>query len=392
MAGGPHRRLALRRALQSVRGQRSGWRPQYVYNALGQRVEKIVGGVAKYYLYNPAGRAVTMLDQNGNWLRGEIFAGARHIATYDNNTTYFDDSDRLGTLRMSATLAGYEQSECTSGPFGEGMSCAGSPTPLQFTGQQHDAETGLDYFPARYYTSTWARWMVPDWSPVPTAVPYANFVNPQSLDLYVYLMDNPVSGTDPTGHSHSVYDGAAHVIYLVAHGGAVVRHWTAYNNVAIRNDNTLLITAGPLPNGRYAIRPVDRHGARLHLGGSRSSAYGPGGIIHIREHTVFGGRVSVASGVGVHGGREGFPWMGYLSLTNGCVRTCNQGMLNINGWLRAHPNDPLHYLQVKNNQLDVRTWVRGAEEECEAQTGTVGCKALAQYIGKHPNVLGGDSR
>jgi RHS repeat-associated protein len=175
---------------------------QYVYNAFGQRVEKSVGGVAKYYLYDPAGRAVTVLDQNGNWLRGEIFAGGRHIATYANGTagtTYFDYSDWLGTLRMSATLAGYEDSECTSGPFGEGLNCS-SPTPLQFTGQQHDSETGLDDFPARYYSPTWDVWTTPDWSSSPSAVPYADFSAPQSLDLYVYALGNPETNTDPDGH------------------------------------------------------------------------------------------------------------------------------------------------------------------------------------------------
>jgi RHS repeat-associated protein len=176
---------------------------QYVYNAFGQRVEKSVGGAAKYYLYDPAGRAVTVLEgANGNWVRGEIFAGGRHIATYLNGatgTTYFDYSDWLGTLRMSATLAGYEQSECTSGPFGEGLNCS-SPTPLQFTGQQHDSETGLDHFLARYYTSTWGVWMTPDWSRSPTGVPYATFSDPQSLDLYNYTLGNPETNTDPNGH------------------------------------------------------------------------------------------------------------------------------------------------------------------------------------------------
>ncbi len=173
---------------------------QYVYNAFGQRVEKSVGGVAKYYLYNPAGQAVMVLDQSGNWLRGEIFAGARHIATYVNGTTYFDYSDWLGTLRMTATPAGYEQSECTSGPFGEGLNCGSSPTPLQFTGQQHDNETGLDYFPARYYSPTWDVWTTPDWSSSPSAVPYADFSAPQSLDLYAYALGNPETNTDPSGH------------------------------------------------------------------------------------------------------------------------------------------------------------------------------------------------
>ncbi|MGH9533334.1 MAG: RHS repeat-associated core domain-containing protein [Terriglobales bacterium] len=166
---------------------------QYVYNAFGQRVEKLVGGVAKYYLYSPAGQAATVLDQNGNWLRGEIFAGGRHFATYGNATTYFDYSDWLGTLRMAATLAGYEQSACTSGPFGEGLNCSGAPTPLQFTGQQHDAETGLDHFPARNYTSSWGRWLTPD----PLG---GHLVDPQSLNLYAYGWNNPVTFTDPTGH------------------------------------------------------------------------------------------------------------------------------------------------------------------------------------------------
>ncbi|MGH9526220.1 MAG: hypothetical protein ACRD2F_06065, partial [Terriglobales bacterium] len=37
----------------------------YVYNALGQRVEKLVGGAAKYYLYDPAGHAVSTLGPSG---------------------------------------------------------------------------------------------------------------------------------------------------------------------------------------------------------------------------------------------------------------------------------------------------------------------------------------
>ncbi len=76
----------------------------------------------------------------------------------------------------------------------------GEPSPLHFTGQQHDNETGLDHFPARYYTSTWGVWMTPDWSRSPTGVPYATFSDPQSLDLYNYTLGNPETNTDPNGH------------------------------------------------------------------------------------------------------------------------------------------------------------------------------------------------
>jgi len=67
-------------------------------------------------------------------------------------------------------------------------------------GHMQDAETGLDYFQARYYNSTPGRWMVPDWSSVPMAVPYADLSNPQTLNLYTYVGDNPISHTDVDGH------------------------------------------------------------------------------------------------------------------------------------------------------------------------------------------------
>jgi len=44
--------------------------------------------------------------------------------------------------------------------------------------------------------------MSPDWSSDPDAVPYADFTNPQSLNLYGYVDNNPLSYFDPTGHDN----------------------------------------------------------------------------------------------------------------------------------------------------------------------------------------------
>jgi RHS repeat-associated protein len=43
----------------------------------------------------------------------------------------------------------------------------------QFTAKERDAESGLDEFGARYYSSALGRFMIPDWAGKPTAVPYA---------------------------------------------------------------------------------------------------------------------------------------------------------------------------------------------------------------------------
>ena len=70
----------------------------------------------------------------------------------------------------------------------------------RYTGKERDAESGLDYFGARYYASSMGRWMSPDWAARATPVPYAKLDNPQSLNLYAYVGNNPHSRMDPDGH------------------------------------------------------------------------------------------------------------------------------------------------------------------------------------------------
>ena len=72
----------------------------------------------------------------------------------------------------------------------------------RFTGKERDAESGNDYFGARYYSSVIGRWMSPDWSDDPDPVPYADFGDPQSFNLYAYVGNNPVRNVDNEGHYH----------------------------------------------------------------------------------------------------------------------------------------------------------------------------------------------
>ena len=68
------------------------------------------------------------------------------------------------------------------------------------TGKERDQESGNDYFGARYYASTMGRFMSPDWSAKEEPVPYAKLDNPQTLNLYSYMRNNPLAGVDPDGH------------------------------------------------------------------------------------------------------------------------------------------------------------------------------------------------
>jgi hypothetical protein len=46
------------------------------------------------------------------------------------------------------------------------------------------------------------RFMSPDWSEDPDSVPYADFDDPQSLNLYAYVGNNPLKSVDSEGHYH----------------------------------------------------------------------------------------------------------------------------------------------------------------------------------------------
>jgi RHS repeat-associated protein len=84
------------------------------------------------------------------------------------------------------------------------------------TGKERDAESGLDMFGARYYGSSLGRFMTPDWAAGPNPVPYATFGDPQTLNLYGYVRNNPLSRTDPNGHCD--VDGEHHnSIWCAAH-------------------------------------------------------------------------------------------------------------------------------------------------------------------------------
>jgi RHS repeat-associated protein len=66
------------------------------------------------------------------------------------------------------------------------------PAP-KYTGQLLDADTGLHYFGARWYDARFARFVSPD-----TIVPDA--LDPQMLNRYAYVRNDPLARIDPSGH------------------------------------------------------------------------------------------------------------------------------------------------------------------------------------------------
>jgi RHS repeat-associated protein len=90
------------------------------------------------------------------------------------------------------------------------------------SGKERDVETGLDYFGARYLSSAQGRWTSPDWSPAPEPVPYAKLDDPQTLNLYSYVRNNPLATADADGHTDYYTTGGKKLGSDGVDNGAVV--------------------------------------------------------------------------------------------------------------------------------------------------------------------------
>jgi len=184
----------------------------YLYDSNGRRVRKTVAGASVDFLYDLAGNEITEVSSAGVWNRGEVYAGSRHLATYNNGTTYFNHSDWLGTERARSSVSGVIYETCTSLVFGDWLTCSGSdPSPMHFTGKEHDSESGLDYFGARYTVPTWGRFMSPD----SQILSIKHIVNPQKWNRYAYTINNPLGYVDPDGlDEHSLVGKIADAIHV----------------------------------------------------------------------------------------------------------------------------------------------------------------------------------
>jgi RHS repeat-associated protein len=183
----------------------------YTYGPDGSRVRKDANGTAMEYIYFAGNVIAEKNVTTGAWT-DYIFGHGKRMAkdTSLNGTAaqYYQD-DHLGTTRIMTDSAGNKIMDCTFNAFGEQISCSpdNASNHYRYTGKERDAESGLDDFGARYYSSTMGRWTTPDWSERPVAVPYALFGDPQSLNLYLYVRNDPVTQADADGHVYAGEDG-----------------------------------------------------------------------------------------------------------------------------------------------------------------------------------------
>jgi RHS repeat-associated protein len=151
------------------------------------------------YWYGTSSDALEETTLTGALSNDYVFFGGQRIARRDSSgdiLAYF--ADHLGSSRKVEEIASGASTASLSYdadfyPFGRENAFVDTTSPLyKFTGKLRDSESGLDYFGARYNSSTIGRVMIPN--PIGGRPAF-----PQSWNAYSYVLNNPLSAVDPTG-------------------------------------------------------------------------------------------------------------------------------------------------------------------------------------------------
>jgi RHS repeat-associated protein len=190
---------------------------KWYYDGDGRRVAKANAAVPpvpyKLYWYGSGGEILAETDGSGNNPNEYVFFGGKRIAMLPaGSTAQFYVEDSLGSSRVITNNTGVVCYEGDFYPYGGERAVTTSCTQndYKFEGKERDVETsvgpgntnGNDDFGARYYSNRFGRWLSADWSNLPVPVPYANLTNPQTLNLYSMVHDDPESFADLDGHEN----------------------------------------------------------------------------------------------------------------------------------------------------------------------------------------------
>jgi len=162
---------------------------EYRYDANGNRIEKIApAGTEKYY---------GLIEAKGSTKTYYYFLGNRRVAQRTiGGTLYFHQQDHLGSASVLTDQSGVVQSRTSYHEFGsikyqEGQ---GGLSDYTYNDKRWDKETNFYDYGARAYNAKMFKFTTPD-----SIVP--NPTNPQSLNRYAYVRNNPLKYIDPSGHA-----------------------------------------------------------------------------------------------------------------------------------------------------------------------------------------------
>jgi RHS repeat-associated protein len=183
----------------------------YIYDAFGRRIEKSVGADTRRYVYD---RQALVLEYDGtNQLLAQYSHGERidqPLSMRRNGVSYFYHPDHQSSVVALTDPTGQVVNAYEYDSYGNRLvALEAVENPFEYTGREFDDETGLYFYRNRYYDPLTGRFIQED----PLAFGSGD------LNLYRYVLNNPVNRIDPFGLQDTVEELIVPATTLVAIAG-----------------------------------------------------------------------------------------------------------------------------------------------------------------------------
>lgn len=213
----------------------------YQYDGAGRRVAKILNGVKTNYINNvlTSTPQVILKTTNSNKAIALYTYGLSRIAQIlptQTNVFLHDYPDRSVVALVDAAENIINQHQYDS--FGcEQRHLLKLSNEFLYAGEAYEEETGLIYLRNRYYDPEIGRFISAD-------PEFGSVTNPQSLNPYVYVNNNPLNYIDPTGQR-----SAKACAYLPGTRTGESKSITGHGFWELTFDNGKVVTIGRYPRG-----------------------------------------------------------------------------------------------------------------------------------------------
>ncbi len=172
-----------------------------LYSPSGEKSESIQGSNTIVYTYDQSQYNI-LYEKNltSSQVIKNYYADGLQLGEAVGSSTYYMIDDALGNIRdvTTSTVSSVFSSDYM--PYGKnyGLSQSLSALNFEYTHKPYDSVTGLYYYGGRFYDPSINRFITED------SMQYANMMNPLSLNMYVYVLNNPETMNDLTGHMYDI--------------------------------------------------------------------------------------------------------------------------------------------------------------------------------------------
>ncbi|NNM44140.1 MAG: hypothetical protein HKM07_07330 [Chlamydiae bacterium] len=164
---------------------------KFTYNGQGERLTKTIDGQTTKYGYEDIFPVFHLLEENSENTKRSYFYAHTCLGYSEGEKTYYYLEDSPGSsIGFIVDEKGNVIEEMKYDSFGKCLS--NSKSSLQYNAELIDQESGLVFLRTRYYDPSLGRFISSDQFP-------GNTLQPQTLNRYVYVHNNPLSFYDPMG-------------------------------------------------------------------------------------------------------------------------------------------------------------------------------------------------